>query len=93
MITPKRSWIDRVASTISDDTLDKPVRVGDQNHFHGGTIFVKKRCDVTSVSVKISPMEIVNSPESVQAMSKVLPTTKTTELSGDYQKFKRMVSN
>lgn len=109
LVTRKREWISQVpTSDISEDLSDKAVIIGGISHPHGGTICVQKRVSskmnaseapgatsdvILSINIKMSPMEIVYSPETVQTLSKVLSTTKTSELTVDYQRLKRVISN
>jgi len=50
-------------------------------------------CVVASVSIKISPMEIVYSPDPVANLSRMIASVKTPELTNDYQRLKHMVAN
>ena len=109
LVTRKREWISQApTSDISEDLSDKAVIIGGISHPHGGTICVQKRVSskmnaseapgatsdvILSINIKVSPMEIVYSPETVQTLSKVLSTTKTSELTVDYQRLKRVISN
>ncbi len=105
LITRKRSWVSRRPNN-DNQAEEKPVIIGNERYSHGGTICVKRTINsertgddlsaepvVTTVNIKISPMEIVYSPETVQILSKVLSTTKTSELAIDYQRLKQMFSN
>jgi len=104
LLTRKRSWVDQVSSLKSREDPERSVLIGSESHEHGGTIYIKKFQDyyddecqkkgvVTSVNVKLSPMEIVYSPETVQTISKVFATTHTSELTHDYQRLKLILSN
>lgn len=101
LLTRKRKWITSFLVTENADTEQKVI-IGDQSHEHGGSIYLKKYeeergqkklTSVTSISMKLSPMEIVYSPETIQAASKVFSTSKTDEFSHDYQRLKHIVSN
>ena len=104
LITRKRSWVSQVPNSDTNDEYgEKSVIIGGESYSHGGTICVKKTVDfenpgqsnsvVTTINIKLSPMEIVYSPDTVQILSKVFSTTKTSELAVDYQRLKRMFSN
>jgi hypothetical protein len=99
LLTRKRSWVEQVSSLGSHEDLEGSVLIGTKLFEHGGTIYVNKFRNhgdssvVTSVNVKLSPMEMVYSPETVQTLSKVFSSTKTSELTHDYQRLKLILSN
>jgi hypothetical protein len=98
LLTRKRQWVCHFANI--ENASAEPVIINGDSYEHGGTLYLnryvqgndERRSISTSIHVVLSPMEIVYAPETVQKVSRMLSTTRTSELSNDYQRLKQVIS-
>lgn len=108
LLSRKRGITSDCYSSDGNAFDEKPIQIDGVSHFHSATIFARKVLQhsedssiessdhppnfMTSINIKISPMEAVYSYESFEALSQMFSTANNAEFAGDYQRLKHVIS-